>query len=93
MSDHVSMSVCYNRDETFVDMLDVPYDTVWCDLEAMVRISALFFVDNSVVFLLKKSAVFRKNGTTIWVFLGRFVVFNAFDVIAAVNPFIELLIY
>ncbi|KAL4216974.1 Next to BRCA1 protein 1 protein [Mactra antiquata] len=35
MSDNVLMSVCYNGDETFVDMLEIPYNTVWSDLEAM----------------------------------------------------------
>lgn len=30
------MSVCYNGDETFVDMLEIAYYTVWTDLEAMV---------------------------------------------------------
>jgi hypothetical protein len=36
MAKNVLMSVCYNGDEEFVDMLEISYNTVWTDLEAMV---------------------------------------------------------
>ncbi|XP_053386661.1 next to BRCA1 gene 1 protein-like isoform X2 [Mercenaria mercenaria] len=37
MAGNVLMSVCYNGDETFVDMLEISYNTVWTDLEAMFK--------------------------------------------------------
>ncbi|XP_060568887.1 next to BRCA1 gene 1 protein-like isoform X2 [Ruditapes philippinarum] len=37
MAKNVLMSVCYNGDEEFVDMLEISYNTVWTDLEAMFK--------------------------------------------------------
>lgn len=37
MAETVKMSVCYDRDGEVVDILDIPYETVWEDLEAMFK--------------------------------------------------------
>lgn len=49
MPENVLMSVCYNGDETYVDMLEIPYNTVWTDLEAMVCIFCVTHLELSFI--------------------------------------------